>query len=466
VKLHFLGANRQVTGSCYRLDAAGLRVGVDCGMYQERKYLSRNWEPSALDAGSLDLLLLTHAHLDHCGLLPRLVRDGFAGKILTTKPTIELAREVLEDAARIQEEDVRTKQRRHKKSGRKSRHKYEPLYRVADVEPVIERMRAVPYDETIELGPGVEVSFREAGHILGSAMLELTVRHNHTERRIVFSGDMGMPDVPIVRDPTFIEQADHVVLESTYGDRDHERGVGIEEQLAEIVADARARGGHVIIPTFAIERAQQLLLHLGEAIHAGRMPGLPIFLDSPMAIDVTEIFRRYPDFMDEEARRTLESRRLAQAWSWVRFCRTQAESKRINSVQEPSIILASAGMCTGGRVKHHLSWHIGKPETTVLFVGYQAEETLGRQILDGAEEVRIFGRQLPVRARVRQLQGLSAHAGCSDLLEWLGRFERPPRRVLLTHGEEQASDALAEKIRERFGFEVSVPAYREVVELG
>lgn len=464
VKLHFFGANRQVTGSCYCLEAGGLRIGIDCGMFQERKFQKRNWNPLPLNAASLDVLLLTHAHLDHCGLLPKLVHEGFSGRILTTSPSIELAEVVMQDSARIQKEDVAYKQRRHAKARKKSRHKYEPLYRMADVEQAVSQMQRVNYDETIELGGGVRVRFREAGHILGSAMLDMIVEERGQSRRIVFSGDIGQWDVPIVGDPTDIQRADYLILESTYGDEDHERTEGIEEQLADVVNRTIRRGGHIVIPTFAIERAQELLLRLAENIHSGRMQGVKIFLDSPMAINVTEIFLRYPDYMDEHARETLESRRLADAWNWVQMTRSSNDSRQINSVREPSIILAGSGMCTGGRIKHHLSLNLGRPESTILFVGYQAEETLGRRILDGDPEVRIFGRTLPVKAEVRQIQGLSAHAGRSDLLGWVDRFEEKPRRIMLTHGEEQAALSLAEALGER-GHEVVVPEYLEQVDL-
>ncbi|MCP3982170.1 MAG: MBL fold metallo-hydrolase [bacterium] len=465
MKIRFCGANRQVTGSCYVLETSRMRVGIDCGMYQERKFLERNWDPFPFDPASLDVLLLTHAHLDHCGLLPKLVRDGFRGPILTTPPSIELARLVLEDAARIQLEDVLYKKRRHKKEGRKSKHKYEPLYTSADVDRVLPLMRPVSYDEPVDLGDGVTVTYLEAGHILGSALLALDVAERGTTRRTVFSGDLGQWDVPIVGDPTYVERADHVVLESTYGDRDHDPPKSVALQLADVINDTRRRGGHVIIPTFALERAQEVLLHLAQNIEDGTMAGLDIFLDSPMAINATEIFLRHPEYMEPETRDALQHKRLGFASRWVRATRSIDESKTINAQTKPSVILAGSGMCTGGRVKHHLSWNLSRPESTVLFVGYQSEDTLGRQILDGASEVRIFGRRLPVKARLEQIQGLSAHAGRSDLLRWLGKLEAPPRSVMLTHGEERAALSLAENVREQFGHAVSVPKYLDEVEL-
>ena len=284
-------------------------------------------------------------------------------------------------------------------------------------------------------------------------------------RRIVFSGDVGQWDVPIVGDPSFVDGADYVVLESTYGDEDHDRPATIEEQLAEIVNDTMDRGGNVVIPTFAIERAQELLLHLAENIVAKRMPRIVTFLDSPMAIDATAIFLKYTEYMDDETRQSLETGRLAEARRWMRMSRTSEESKAINAIRGTCIIMAGSGMCTGGRVKHHLVFNIARPESTILFVGYQAEGTLGRRILDGEPEVRILGRKHPVRARVHQIQGLSAHAGRSDLMRWLEHLQAPPRHVFLTHGEEQTSLAFADHVRDKLGYEVSVPRYQEEVEL-
>ena len=459
MKLRFLGAARQVTGSCYAVEAAGRTVLVDCGLYQERAFQQRNWEPRPVAAPSLHSVVLTHAHLDHCGLLPRLVAEGFRGPIYCTAPTAELAKLILEDSARIQQEDVAYKKRRHEREGRVSPHPYEPLTTVQDVARTVRLFHRVPYGKRLELGPGLSLRLLDAGHILGSAIVEFALVRDGREQRLVFTGDLGQPEVPIVNDPAQPERADWVVSESTYGDRDHQRESEIEDQLAEVINDTVARGGKVVVPTFAIERAQELILHLAALVEHERIPRLRGFLDSPMAIDATEIFRRHVDFMDPETREWLRSGKLASLRDWFQFCRSSAESKEINRVAEPCIILAGSGMCTGGRVKHHLAQNIERPESTVLFVGYQAAGTLGRQILDGAPEVRILGRQQPVRAQVRQVQGLSAHAGRDDLLRWLGGFQEPPSRVFVTHGEESASLALAETLRSDLGLEATVPSF-------
>ena len=466
MKIQFLGAARQVTGSCYCVEAAGRRVLVDCGLFQEREHQKRNWDPPCVDPSTIDAVLLTHAHLDHSGRIPRLVKQGFRGQVITTEPTVELAELVMQDSARLQQEDVAFKQKRHAEQGRSSPHPYEPLYTVADVEQTMTLMKGVRYEEAITLGDGFSVRFLEAGHILGSAMVEITARTNGSVRRLLFSGDMGQPDRPIVNDPAIVESADYVVLESTYGIRDHDHAHSIADQLATVVLDTYERGGNVVIPTFAIERAQEVLLHLGALIEAKRIPGMLVFLDSPMAVDVLQIYRDYPAYMDAETRQTLESPTLRRVSEhWLRLVRGRRESQAINSIRGTCIIMAGSGMCTGGRIKHHLLHNLGRPGSTVVFVGYQAVGTLGRQILDGAEEVRLFGQMLKVRAQVRSIQGLSAHAGRSDLLQWLSHFRQPPRRLIVTHGEEKAALALAEEIRTRMGWEVTVPQYMDEISL-
>lgn len=466
MKLTFLGANRQVTGSCYCLEAAGKRIVVDCGMFQEREFQHRNWDRLAVDPKSIDVVLLTHAHLDHCGLLPKLFKDGFSGRVVGTMPSLELAELIMSDSARIQEEDMKKKARRHKKEGRKAKHSYEPLYKEEHVEPVVRAFQPVRYDKPLDLSDSIRVTFREAGHILGSALLEIVVTENGETRKIVFSGDVGQWNVPIVGDPEYIHEADYVVLESTYGDKDHTRPKGIREQIAEIVNETIARGGNVVIPTFAIERAQELLLHMAANVEEKRMPRIMTYLDSPMAVDATEIFLRHMDYMDEETRHTLTDGLLARARQWMHMCRSVEQSKAINSVRATAIIMAGSGMCTGGRIKHHLIQNISRPESTILFVGYQAHGTLGREILDQeSPQVRILGRMWDVKARIERIEGLSAHAGRSDLLRWLEHYRKKPRHVFLTHGDMDAASSLAEAVRGDLGLEVSIPDYREEVEL-
>lgn len=464
MRLRFLGANRCVTGSCTLVESGAGRVLVDRGLVQERALTDRNWQPLPIDAATIDSVLLTHAHLDHCGLLPRLVQDGFRGEIVATAPTCDLAALVMEDTARLQLEDAETKRRRHRREGRESEHPYEPLYTVEDVARTVELMRPVGYGEELEVPGGVQARFVESGHILGSASIIVTERSGG--RRMVFSGDVGQWDLPIVGDPTLVEEADGVLLESTYGDREHDRSTDIPHQLASVVNETLGRGGNVIVPTFAIERAQELLYHLAVAIDGGLMPPVLVFLDSPMAIDALEIFRRHPGYWDERARTVFESGELERSSRWLRLTRSAEESKAINSIRGTCVILAGSGMATGGRVKHHLAHNLDRHESTVLFAGYQAVGTLGRIILDGAETVRLFGTTHRVRAKVKRIEGLSAHADRGDLLRWLEGFRSPPRRLWLNHGEPDAARALAAAVKERLGWNADVPEFGSEAELG
>lgn len=465
MKLHFLGANRQVTGSRYCLEAADSRILIDCGLFQERPFASRNWEASPIDPAGISQLLLTHVHIDHCGLIPRLVQQGFRGPIRATRASVELAEVMLRDAARIQVEDAAYKRRRHRKEGRRGKYPEVALFDEADVERTLPLFEPVAYRTPLELDESFTVTFHDAGHILGSAMLEIVVREGDRSRRVLFSGDIGQWEKPLVRDPTLFERADYVVMESTYGDRLHEDGGSIEDQLRAVINETAERGGNVVIPTFAVERAQELMYHIGGLVHDDRIPDIPIFLDSPMAIDVTEIFRRFPDCLDQETWQRIASGEPPLNFPGLRMVRTVEQSKQINSVKGPCIIMATSGMCTSGSIKHHLRQNVHDSRSTILFVGYQAEGTLGRQILDRRPEVRIHGRNYPVRAEVRQIFGFSGHADRDDLLRWLTHLQEAPRRVFLTHGDEEAAGSLAARIREQPGWPVTIPEYQQVVEL-
>jgi metallo-beta-lactamase family protein len=461
MRIQFLGATKQVTGSRYFIELGDLRLLVDCGMYQERAHLGRNWEPSPVPPNHLDYVLLTHAHVDHCGLIPKLVRDGFHGKVLSTAATRDLAEIVLKDSAHVQAEDVLFKQKRHGREGRKGPFPLVPLFNPADVEHALQRFDSVPYDRPTRLAENVAVTFHDAGHILGSSMLEITARANGDSRTIIFSGDIGEWNKPIIRDPTLFSRADYVVMESTYGDREHDGIERVEEQLAEAINSTVARGGNIVIPTFAIERAQELMFYISRLVRQDRIPHLMVFLDSPMAVDVTEVFRRHEDCMDEETVKMLESGEPPCRFPGLRLVRETSESKAINRIKGSCIILAGSGMCTAGRIKHHLVNNISHRESTILFAGYQAVGTLGRLIVDGNKKVRIHGAQHQVKARVAQIHGLSGHAGQKSLLRWIGGFQNPPRRVFVTHGDEDASTHLADMIRAQHGWPVDVPGYRD-----
>jgi metallo-beta-lactamase family protein len=465
MKLHFLGANRQVTGSRYCLETSRSRVLIDCGMFQERQFSARNWHELTLPLDSVDALLITHAHIDHCGLVPRLVRHGWRGPIYSTPPTTDLLEIMLRDAAHIQAEDVAYKRKRHQREGRSGRYAAEPLFDNRDVDSTLKLLKTAHYDQKIAVTDDVSVAFREAGHILGSAMLEVEIRDEGESRTIVFSGDIGQWNVPLIRDPTRFAFADYVVMESTYGDRDHERMEDIETQLERVITSTVQAGGNVVVPTFAVERAQELMYHLSRLVHQNRIPSMPIFLDSPMAIDVTELFRRHRDQFDDETWQRISDGLRPLTFRGLVLARSTDESKAISKVKEPCLIMSTSGMCTAGRIKHHLRHNLPLPNSTILFVGYQAHGTLGRQILDGRTEVRIHGQAYPVRARVERIYGCSGHADRTGLLHWGAGFEQPPRRVFLTHGEEESAMSLALALRETYGWDVLIPHYQSVSDL-
>ncbi len=457
MRLCFLGAAGQVTGSCFLLEAAGKNVLIDCGAYQERPSLDRNWEPFAFEPAAIDILLLTHAHVDHSGLIPKLVRDGYRGRILSTTATGDLLPIVLMDSARIHEEDAAFKKKRHLKEGRRGPHPELPLYTAEDVERTLPQIEDAVYGKEIRIGEGVSVSFRDAGHILGSAMLELSVRENGAARRLVFSGDIGQWDKPLVRDPSVFRQADYVVMESTYGDREHENAKDVETLLAEAVLEAVEAGGNVVIPTFAVERAQELMFYLSRLVRTDRIPHLLVFLDSPMAVDVTGVFAEHAADLDEETRRLLRAGRSPFAFPGLKLIRTIEESKAVNAVRGTSVIMAGSGMCTGGRIKHHLARNISRPESVILFVGYQARDTLGRHILNRPDEVRIHGQLWPVRARIKKIEGFSGHADRRGLNRWLDALEAPPQRLFLTHGDRDVAEAFAAAVAKERGWAVTTP---------
>lgn len=459
MKLTFLGANRNVTGSRYCLEVGGKHVMIDCGMVQEREHLSRNWEPCPIPAGEIDALVVTHAHIDHIGLIPKFVADGFRGHIFATKPTVALADVMLRDSAKIQAEDAKYKRRRHRKEGRKGPYPVVPLYSDQDVENAIQLFRGVDYRVPTEIMPGLTVTWHDAGHILGSASLEILVQESGLERTFVFSGDLGQHEKPLIHDPTYFRFADYVVMESTYGDRDHDAQGTIEEQLEAIVNATIGRGGNVVIPVFAVERAQEMMFFFSRLVHRNRIPPVPIYLDGPMASDVTNIFRRFTTWLDKDTADAIAADEPPLHFPGLTLTRTAEESKSINHSKHPCIIMAPAGMCNAGRIKHHLRNNISRPESTVVFVGFQAEGTLGRHLLSGEKRVRIHGREYHVAAEIQQVSGMSGHADRTGLLQWLNHFEQPPRKVFLTHGEETAAIALKKNIESRFGFDVSVPEY-------
>ncbi|HEX29918.1 TPA: MBL fold metallo-hydrolase, partial [Candidatus Poribacteria bacterium] len=443
VKLSFLGAAQNVTGSRYLLEFNGHKILVDCGLYQERELRGRNWDPFPVPPNTIDAVLLTHAHLDHSGLLPKLVREGFEGRIYCTAATSEISGIALLDSAHLQEEDAEFKRKRHKREGRKGPYPEIPLYTSEDARATFPLFHPVRYGESVQLGDGIEASFHDAGHILGSSMIKIDLSRNGWRRTILFSGDVGRWNKPILRDPTLFDEADYVLVESTYGDRLHEDPEDVEDMLADAVNLTWKAGGNVVIPSFAIERAQEVLYHLNELLLQDRIPHLMVFVDSPMAISVTEVFGHHPELFDEEMIELIRRRESPFDFPGLKMVRKVEESKAINHIRGTVIIIAGSGMCTGGRIKHHLVSNISRPESTILFVGYQAVGTLGRQIVDGAREVRILGRIHPVRARIVQINGFSGHADRDELFRWLSGLKGKPRHLFVTHGEPESAHSFA-----------------------
>lgn len=461
MKIKFLGATRQVTGSSYFLDAGGVKILVDCGLFQERDYSYRNWKGFPVPPDQIQYLLLTHVHLDHSGLIPKLVKEGFTGDVLLTPASKELFPIVILDSARMQEEDAAFKKKRHDKEGRKGPYPEIPLYTVQDADKCFPLLKDVPYEDYLPLNDRVKVCFHDAGHILGSAMIEIIVQDEKGSRNIIFSGDIGQWDKPLLGNPSVFDRADYVVMESTYGDRNHDNPQDIDERLCKIVNDTVRAGGNVLIPTFAIERAQELLYHLNSLARAERIPYIITFLDSPMAVEITKVFERCKKYFDKEALELFKDGQSPFDFPGLKLVESVEASKAINLIKGSTIIMAGSGMITGGRIKHHLTMNITHPESTLLFVGYQAAGTLGRQILDGVSPVRIHGQSYPVRMKIEKIDAFSAHAGMNDLQRWLNNFKSPPKHVFLTHGEEESILSLENYLQSKGGWEVSAPTYME-----
>lgn len=461
VTLTFLGAARNVTGSRYLLQTSRAKILVDAGLFQERENLGLNWDNFGVYPPDVDAVVLTHGHMDHCGWLPKLVKDGFRGKAYCTPATADLVPIIVRDTARIQVEDAKNKAKRHAREGRTGTRPPQALYDVDDAERAILRLHPVRLGERKEVAPGVVAEWGENGHIIGASWIGIEA----DGVRVVFSGDVGRWDRPILNDPEPPTRADYLVIESTYGDRDHIQA-DVEEGLAEVVAESAKLGGNLLIPSFSVERAQELLYALARLGGSGRLPHRAVYLDSPMAAKVTDLIVKHPEVWDEDMRALVESGRSPFEFAKLFFTETAEESKAINGVRGGAVVIAGNGMCTGGRIKHHLAQGIEFPETMVLFVGYQAQGTLGRQLLDGAKEIRLFNRRFSVGARVRQLAGMSGHADRSELVRWArGVSVDAPKHCFVTHGDAEASAALARKLGEELGWETSNPALRDRVEL-
>ena len=459
IKITFLGAAQNVTGSRYLVQANDFNFLVDCGLFQERDFKARDWAPFPISPYTIDAVLLTHAHLDHCGYLPKLVKQGFNNSIYCTSATADITEVMLMDAAHLQMQDAENKKRRHARDGRKGVHPELPLYTTEDAVDCVTHLTPIPYKQTVQLVKGISFTFYDAGHVLGAAMIEVRIAQNGEERVLLFSGDIGRQNKPILNDPTVFDAADYVLTESTYGDRSLDPPESMYPKLVDVINSTVEAGGNIVIPSFALERSQDILFYLSQALDTKKIKPIQVLLDSPMAIDITQIFCRHIDLFDEEMKELLTQGKSPFSFSGLKCMTSIDDSKAINDLKEPAIIISGSGMCTGGRIKYHLISNITRPESTILFVGYQAVDTLGRQITDGASEVRILGQNYPVKAKIVQLNGFSSHADKNELLTWISALKRPPRQVFVVHGEQNAANTYAERIKASTGWNVVVPKY-------
>lgn len=457
MELIFLGADHEVTGSCHMVKAAGKNLLIDCGMEQGEDIYENQEIPVA--ASEIDAVLLTHAHIDHSGLLPLLYAKGFRGAVYATEATCDLCRIMLRDSAHIQEFEAEWRNRKAKRSGAPE---YVPLYTMEDAVGLLEQLVPCGYDATVTIFDGIQVRFSDVGHLLGSASIELWLTEEEETKKLVFSGDVGNLDQPLIRDPQYLDKADYVVMESTYGDRVHSaERVDYVKELTEVLKRTFDRGGNVVIPSFAVGRTQEMLYFLRK-IKTERLveghEGFRVYVDSPLAVEATSIFNKHQyDCFDEEATALLRQGIDPIQFPGLTVSVTSDDSKKINFDPEPKVILSASGMCEAGRIRHHLKHNLWRPESTILFVGYQSAGTLGRAILEGAETVRLFGETIEVKAEIKKLDGISGHADKTGLLKWVNSFEPKPKRVFVVHGEDSVCDSFAECLKEEYGMDAYAP---------
>ena len=464
MKLSFYGADRCVTGSCHCLEVNGKRILVDCGLQQGRDEVDNTALP--FHPGSIDAVLVTHAHIDHSGRIPMLIKNGFLGMIITTRLTADLLDIMLQDSAHIQEQDAEYQNRKNKRAGRPE---IEPIYTVADALRVREFVQTCEYGQDVPVVDGVTAQFIDAGHLLGSASIRLICREGDEERTIVFSGDIGNVDQPIIRDPQFFTSADYVLTESTYGDRNHTEVWSYTDELAEIIDETLRKGGNVVIPSFAVGRTQELLYFIREIKDAGLVksnPDFPVYIDSPLAKKATTIFTGdLRGYLDEEALELVQDGTHMFNFTNLRMTETSEESKLLNMDSTPKVIISASGMCDAGRIRHHLKHNLWRKESSVVFVGYQGEGTLGRTLLEGAKSVKLFGEEIAVNAQIVNFKGLSSHADRDHLLAWIQNFKAPkPQHVFVVHGDREVAPFFAQSIT-NLGFTAHAPQYTEVYDL-
>ncbi len=461
VAIKFLGAARSVTGSKYLLEIDDKKILVDCGMFQGQKELRlRNWDKLPLDPQDIDIVVITHAHIDHTGYLPRLVKDGFSGKIICSAATEDLMQIMLLDAGKLQEEEVLFAF----KHGYSKHSNPEPLFNTDDARLVMHLVEGHPFKKEIRLLPNVSITFHNAGHILGAAIVEMKLKGSTQEKKIVFSGDIGRYNDPIMYDPEAINDADILLTESTYGDRINPM-TDVDDQLAKTVNETYNHNGVVVIPAFAVGRSQLLIFYLQKLIEAKKIPLLPIFLDSPMAISVTNLYEKHAEAHKIKVTKSRDELISLFDASNIHFCNSRESSKALNEMKNPGIIISASGMATGGRVLHHLYHRLPHEYDTVLLAGYQAEGSRGRRILEGEKSIRIFGQEVSVRCQVREVHGLSAHADQTELLRWLRNFKKAPKTTYIVHGEIESATAFSKAIQEKLGWNTVIPEYLERVNL-
>ena len=473
MKITFLGATKMVTGSNFLVEGAGKKFLVDCGMYQggDRDEM-QNHEPFAYDVNEIDFMLLTHAHIDHSGRIPKLYKEGYRNPVITTKATRDLCSIMLPDSGHIQEQEIEWRNRKRKREGKEA---LPPLYTAQDAIDTMEIFKPVNYDEIIEIDPNIYVRFNDAGHMLGSAIIEIWVKEDGKETKAVFTGDLGNNDIPLLSSPTMIETADYLVMESTYGGRLHMRNDDKANLFLNIVSETLDKGGTVVIPSFAVGRTQEILYELNNLKDAqdsedfkkkyATLMKAPVYVDSPLAISATEIFKENANLFDEETQAVIESGDNPLEFPGLQFTRTADESKALNEKNESSIIISASGMCEVGRIKHHLKHPLWDPNSTILFVGYQAPGTLGRRIVDGEKRVKIFGEEIAVNARIEYIEGYSGHADQEWLMNFVYSFITKPKHIFLVHGEPTGQEILKSKIVDEIGLPVTIPEYGQTYTL-
>jgi len=463
VRIHFHGAAGDVTGSAYHVVTNKASILVDCGFFQGRKEESaKNRRKARLEGGKLDAVVLTHGHLDHIGRLPLLTRNGYKGPIYATRPTLDIATLILKDSLALQKQDLR---RQNQKRARSKLPPLEPLFEDADVRKLKPLAAFVKYNERFTVAPGIEARLVDAGHVIGSASVELTVTENGGKKVVVFSGDLGPRGAPLLNDPEPFKEADAVIMESTYGDRNHRSMHDTAIEGREIIARAIENKAKVLVPVFAVGRTQLLLYLLAGAFKRKTLPRFPIFLDSPMAVEATKIYGKNNELFDTEALEMVQSSELLRNLSSARPCSSPGESKALNSVKGPCLIMAGSGMCTGGRIMHHLRHNLPIPDTAVLIVGFQSPGTLGRKLVDGAKSVNMFGDEIPVRASIHTMGGFSAHADQRGLLDWFSTLAPSRPRTIITHGEDRVRNVFGDLIHSRYGLKTERPALGDVIEI-